>query len=251
MSDQRDGIVITALADRPDLEPAMWRMPDSWPEFMGHDDTAAAYFGRVPSTFGHLCLVALDGDEVVARAFAAPFGLHGHRGGELPPGGWDRVLLWAFRDHENGTRTDTVSALEIAVRPDHLGRGLSHRMLAAMRAAAAKAGYAELVAPVRPNEKHRDPHEPATAYVARTRDDGLPVDAWLRTHVRAGATIHGVAPRSMVVAGSLGQWREWTGLPFDTTGEVVVPLALVPVVCDVAHDYAVYVEPNVWVRHRL
>jgi hypothetical protein len=150
----------------------------------------------------------------VRRAFE----LHGHRGGELPPGGWDRVLLWAFRDHENGTRTDTVSALEIAVRS---------------------------------NEKHRDPHEPSTAYIARTRDDGLPVDAWLRTHVRAGATIHGVAPRSMVVAGSLGQWREWTGLPFDTTGEVVVPLALVPVVCDVAHDYAVYVEPNVWVRHRL
>jgi hypothetical protein len=25
----------------------------------------------------------------------------------------------------------------------------------------------------------------------------------------------------------------------------------VPVVCDVEHDYAVYVEPNVWVRHRL
>ena len=247
MSDVR----ITSVAERPELHGPLWRMPDTWPEFMGHDDTAAAFFGRVPSTFPDLSLVATDGGEVVARAFAAPFELHGHREGELPPGGWDRVLLWAFRDHENGTRTDTVSALEIAVRPDHLGQGLSHRMLAALRKAAAEAGYAELVAPVRPNEKHHDPHETAAAYIRRTRDDGLPVDAWLRTHVRAGATIHGVAPRSMVIAGSLAQWREWTGLSFDTSGEVVVPLALVPVVCDLDHDYAVYVEPNVWVRHRL
>jgi hypothetical protein len=52
-----------------------------------------------------------------------------------------------------------------------------------------------------------------------------------------------------VVAASLAEWREWTGLPFDSTGEVVVPGGLVPVLADVDHDRAVYIEPNVWVRH--
>jgi hypothetical protein len=55
----------------------------------------------------------------------------------------------------------------------------------------------------------------------------------------------------MAMAGSLADWREWTGLPFDTSGPVVVPEALVPVLCDVAHDFAAYVEPCIWVHHRL
>lgn len=88
-------------------------------------------------------------------------------------------------------------------------------------------------------------------YAFRSREDGLPHDPWLRTHVRAGGVIEAVAPTSMVVPGSLGQWREWTGQPFDTEGPVDVPGALVPVHCSPRHGHAVYVEPNVWVRHRL
>ena len=47
-------------------------------------------------------------------------------------------------------------------------------------------------------------------YAALRRADGLPVDAWLRTHVRAGGTIVGVSPRAMMMAGSVAEWREWT-----------------------------------------
>ena len=78
----------------------------------------------------------------------------------------------------------------------------------------------------------------------------LPVDPWIRVHVRAGGRIAKVAPRSMVVPGTLEEWREWTGLPFEATGPVVVPRALTPVHCDVEHGVATYVEPNVWVVHR-
>ena len=88
-------------------------------------------------------------------------------------------------------------------------------------------------------------------YAALTREDGLPVDPWLRVHVRAGGTVVGVAARAMAMAGSLAEWREWTGLPFDASGPVVVPDALVPVLCDVDQDFAAYVEPCIWVHHRL
>ena len=67
---------------------------------------------------------------------------------------------------------------------------------------------------------------------------------------RFGGRIDKVAPRSMVVPGTLEEWREWTGLPFDETGPVLVPQALVPVHCDLEHEVATYVEPNVWVVHR-
>ena len=45
--------------------------------------------------------------------------------------------------------------------------------------------------------------------------------------------------------------RSWTGLAFDHTGPVQVSGALAPVWCDVERNVAVYVEPNVWVRHDL
>ncbi len=112
-------------------------------------------------------------------------------------------------------------------------------------------GFRDVVVPVRPSGKHLVPHEPMASYAARVRDDGLPEDPWLRVHVREGGQILGVCPGAMRVAGGVAQWRGWTGLPFDASGPVTVPGALNPVEVSVEHDRAVYVEPNVWVRHRL
>jgi hypothetical protein len=55
---------------------------------------------------------------------------------------------------------------------------------------------------------------------------------------------------AMTIAGSLAEWRAWTGLPFDISGTVHVPGALNPVHVSVENDYAVYVEPNVWIVHQ-
>ncbi|WP_284742676.1 hypothetical protein [Amycolatopsis sp. RTGN1] len=92
---------------------------------------------------------------------------------------------------------------------------------------------------------------PMREYVAETRVDGLPADRWLRTHVRAGGRILGVAACSATVSAPLADWRGWTGLPFDRDGVVEVPGALAPVFVSIAQDFAVYVEPNVWVSHRV
>jgi hypothetical protein len=88
-------------------------------------------------------------------------------------------------------------------------------------------------------------------YVEWRRNDGLLFDPWLRTHERAGASVVRVAPRSMRIAGTVENWEGWTGLPFPETGTYVVPGALVPVEIDVERDEGVYVEPNVWMHHRL
>jgi len=55
----------------------------------------------------------------------------------------------------------------------------------------------------------------------------------------------------MVIAGTLAEWREWTGLPLAESGPTVVPGALSPVHVSLKQDHAVYVEPNLWVRHPL
>ncbi|MET7359031.1 N-acetyltransferase [Streptomyces sp. NPDC005562] len=250
---------ITTLAERPDLVGPAWRMAEDWPEFILHDPVGWSLIGRIVAELPEYVLVATDEDastgagdgdaKVLARAFSVPLALRERTGGELPDGGWDQVMLWAFSDLRHGKRADTVSAIEITVDETARGKGLSGRMLAAMRDNARARGFSEVVAPVRPNAKHLEPAAPIDEYAYRTREDGLPYDPWLRVHVRAGGVIDKVAHASMTVSGSTAQWREWTGLPFDTEGPVEVPGALVPVHCEPARGYGVYVEPNVWVRH--
>jgi GNAT superfamily N-acetyltransferase len=242
---------ITTIVERPELGEAIGELGDSWPEFMTQDIVAHAYWGQLRQVFPDYTLVATYGDQVVAWAYSVPFELHAEGRGELPDDGWDRVIVWAFADHRRSAKPDTVSALEINIDPAYQGRGWSRGMLSAMRANAARRGFTSLVAPVRPNAKHHEPATPMTEYAYRVRDDGLPYDPWLRVHVRAGAKIVKIAPTSMVIAGSLSEWRTWTNLPFDTDGPVEVPGALTPVECRVDHDYAVYVEPNVWMHHPL
>jgi GNAT superfamily N-acetyltransferase len=246
-----DDIVITSLAERPSLVPRIYEITHIWPEFIAHDQAGAALLNQVAGEFPDYCVVATDGERVVARGLSVPFDADGDGRSATPDTGWDQVLVWAFRDRRRACRTTAASALEITIDTDYLGRGLSSRMLAAMKDAVARQGHDVLMAPVRPNAKHREPRVPMADYLRRRRDDLLPADPWLRVHVKAGGSIVKIAPASMTVSGSLAQWREWTGLPFTEDGPVDVPGALVPVHCDTGHDRAVYVEPNVWVRHEV
>ncbi|WP_030788687.1 GNAT family N-acetyltransferase [Streptomyces sp. NRRL S-920] len=247
---------ITTLAQRPELKLPLWTMAGDWPEFIPHDPVGWLLIGQIVADLPEYVLVATEEggtgeNKVVARAFSVPLALRARTGGALPDGGWDQVMLWAFSDLRHGEDPDTVSAVEITVDPAARGRGISGRMLAAMRENARALGFTEVVAPVRPSAKHLEPAAPIDEYAHRTREDGLPHDPWLRVHVRAGGVVEKVAHASMTVSGSLAQWREWTGLPFDEAGPVEVPGALVPVHCEPERGYGVYVEPNVWVRHTL
>ena len=243
-------LVIASLAARPDLAELTREFPSDWPEFMKHDDTGNLYFGIAAQHHPEHVLVAIDRDDpsrLVAKGYTVPFSWPSD---ELPAGGWDAVIMRSALDRMLGREPDLVSALEITIQTDLRGKGLSSLMVAAMRDNVRELGFDELVAPVRPNQKHLHPRMPIAEYAHRTRPDGLPEDAWLRVHVRAGGRIDSVAPYAMTVHGSLADWREWTGLPFDGD-EQEVPLALTPVQVDQVDGIATYVEPNVWVRHRL
>jgi GNAT superfamily N-acetyltransferase len=246
------GLEIFSLRQRPDLRPLVFAssLQSVWPEFMQHDAAAELYFA--PSMLDRYLDYAFAGiadGKVVARAFCVPFRFNTDCRTELPDGGWDQVIRWAHDDSTTGRAPTTLSALEISMLPEARGGGHSLALLDAMKACAKAKGFAELFAPVRPNQKHLQPHVPMRDYVANVRPDGLPVDAWLRTHLRAGGKFVKIAPCSMTIVGSLADWSRWTGLPFDRSGEILVTGALAPVMVSLQQDYAVYVEPNVWIRH--
>lgn len=236
------------LAERPDLAQATCDIPypDGSPAFMrGNLASLLVRRVRVVRRRPHLVVAALEDGRPVARGVVVPFS---SARGALPSG-WDEAAVWAAEDALDGVACDVACALEIAVHPARAGRGLSSVVLGAMRSAVRAAGLTSLLVPLRPPDKAAEPEVPMAEYAARVRADGLPADRWLRTHVRAGGRVEGVASCSSTVAAPLERWREWTGLPFDRDGPVPVPGALAPVHVSVAHDHAVYVEPNVWVRH--
>jgi GNAT superfamily N-acetyltransferase len=251
-------LAVFTLADRPELRGQAFsaEFAAAVPEFMRHDRVASLYYAdRALDRYLDFVLVAVDRDDpgrVIARAVGVPFAFGDAALGraELPDEGWDAAIRWAHADWLAGRAPTAVSALEIMVLPPYRGRGASELMLKAMRDNAARRGFADLYAPVRPTEKHRQPLMPFAEYVALRRADGLPQDAWIRAHVRLGAEIVKVAPCSMVIAGSLAEWSRWTGLVFDRDGDAIVPGALSPLHVSRAQDHAVYVEPNLWMHHR-
>jgi GNAT superfamily N-acetyltransferase len=246
---------LVSLRTNPDLRPQVFARAFMalWPAFVVNDPTADLFF-EAPHLDACLdtAFAVVDParpDEAVGRAFAVPFafGIPGRE--ELPDSGWDGVVRWAHEDRALARAASALSALEITLLPSHRGRGASRVVLDAIRRRAAELRLRHMFAPVRPTAKALEPHTPMAEYTTRTREDGLPADPWLRVHVRAGGSIVKVAPTSMVVPGTVADWRRWTGMELTASGQIAVPGALVPVHVSLEQDHAVYVEPNVWVRH--
>lgn len=185
------------------------------------------------------------------------------------------------------TRTESpnaLSAISITVSPEYRSQGLADILIMAMKQTAMDQGYDALVVPLRPTRKPDFPKTtledyvswPATAVpnygiskTAKKTDPNLPFDPWLRKHIRLGARLIKVAPRSMYVEGSVQEWQEWTGVDFGqligrkdapfkkeaSSGkmyiEVVFPKGLVPLRYYVGEKRCVYLEPNVWLHHEL
>jgi hypothetical protein len=232
-------------AERPELLERRSELGATWEEFMYHDAVSDVFWMRQYEEFADLQLYLVDDDDRLlaeSNAVPVPFGP-----ADLPDEGWDAALAQAFE----GRAAQAVSAIAIVIGVEQRGRGLSKTMLEGMRQAVAARGLEDLVAPVRPSLKHRYPLTPIDRYVTWRREDGQLLDPWLRVHESAGAELVRVAPRSMRITGTIADWESWTKMSLPESGTYVVPGALVPVEIDRERDEGVYIEPNVWMHHRL
>jgi GNAT superfamily N-acetyltransferase len=243
---------VKTLRQRPDLVVQVPRLHrDGWPTFLRQDPVADRYWEGLFTTFADFQLVVYsrddDIDTVIAAGHSIPIVWDGTTG-DLPDG-WDAALEQGFRDRELGLAPTTLSALAVVVAPAHQGHGISKRVLRAMKALAAARGLDGMIAPVRPVLKSRYPLAPMERYVRWTRADGSPFDPWLRVHWSLGAEPVRLAPQSMVITGTVGEWEAWATMPFPESGVYVVPGALQPVAVDRERDVVRYEDPNVWMRH--
>jgi len=224
----------------------------SWPEFMLHDPIANENWHELFDHFADYQFALLDTEtnRMAAMANSLPF-YWDQPLEELPEGGWDWVFLKAIEDHKQGTQPNIQSAIQINIHPDYRSQGLSSRMVQAMRAIGQSKGFKFLVAPVRPNEKSKYPLISIDDYIKWRNEEGLPFDAWLRVHVRAGARIIKPCHEAMTIPGTCAEWEEWTGLKFPQSGTYVVSGALNPIEINIEKDNGIYIEPNVWIVHEV
>ena len=224
----------------------------SWHEFMLHDEIANKNWHELFDRFEEYQFAMLDTEtnRMAAMGNSVPF--HWDRPLEdLPEGGWDWVFLKAIENHKQGVSPNIQSAIQIAIHPEYQNQGLSTRMVKAMADIGRTKGFKYLVAPVRPNQKSIYPLTSMDDYVKWQTDEGLPFDAWLRVHARAGGRIIKPCHEAMIIRGSRAKWESWTGMKFPQRGEYIIPGALNPMVMDSEMDEGVYIEPNVWMVHTL
>ncbi len=240
---------ICTTSTRPDLEEqAGAAFRPTWPAFIFHDPVASEYIGRVEAYFPQYDVLLLDDGQVAAGAWAVPVRWDG-TASRLPAGGFDGTLASAVTGHERSDPADTLCIMAAAVEAGRQGRGLAGQVLTALRDRAAAAGLQRVIAPVRPALKSRYPLTPMASFARWTREDGLHIDPWIRTHQRLGATILTPARESMIITGTVAEWEKWTGMAFPETGQYVVPDALDLVDINREDDRGTYAETNLWMRH--
>jgi GNAT superfamily N-acetyltransferase len=238
------------VATAPELdEEAGKRFVEEWPEFIFHDEGVTPYRERRREYFlgWEFYLVTVEDRRLIGGCWGVPIAWD-ETVGDLP-GGFTDALGRAVESREAGVEPDTFVLMAAAVRNDEQGKGHAGRVITAVKEQAALAGLTRMIAPVRPTLKSRYPLTDIAEFMTWTRPDGLPLDPWLRTHVRLGAQLLAPAPVSQTMTGTVEEWEKWTGLALPSSGTYVIPDGLTTLEVDREADQCVYREPNIWLRH--
>jgi hypothetical protein len=243
---------IVTLKERFDLFEAQDAIcEEAWPEFMMHDPVTDEYWMTYIKGWKEYQLLMMNGDDILAIINTIPVTFNGTGAEDLPNEGWDAGFLSGIRCLKEGIKPNMLMGVQIVINKKYQGTGLSLPAVKEMSALAKRKGFKDLIIPVRPSEKHKYPLISMGNYLTWEKAPGLPRDGWLRVHIRAGGEVVKICPQAMYIPGTIAQWSKWTGLDIPGSGSYIVPGALNPVQMDVEKDRGIYVEPNVWVRHRV
>ena len=221
-----------------------------WPEFMLHDAVANEHWHELLDRFPQYQLALHDTQDNRVAGMANSFPLRWDLPlEELPDEGWDWAFQEAVKNHQQGVAPNYHCAIQIVLRQEYQGQGLSRPMVEAVRAVTKTRRLRSLIIPIRPSEKSTYPLISLDDYITWETDEGFPFDPWLRVHVRAGARVIKVCHESKTIRGTRAEWEQWTGMKFPQSGRYIIDGALNPVEINVEKDMGTYIEPNVWIVH--
>lgn len=223
---------------------------DVWSEFMLNDAVANEWFFQLYDDFPEFQYWLLDGDEIVGIGNSIPL-FWKDKLENLPEEGWDWALEKGFKDKKQKKKANMLCALSITINPKYQGKGISTQMIKAMVQIGKKHKLESLIIPVRPTLKKDYPLTDIKQYITWKREDGQLFEPWLRVHEKLGGEIIKVCSKAMKISGTISDWENWTGMKFSESGKYIIPGALEPVGFNLEKDEGLYIEPNVWVEHKL
>src|SRR4030095_9894867 len=104
----------------------------------------------------------------------------------------------AVHQHKQGLTPNIQCAIQVVIREEYQGHGLSTKPLQALHEIGKSKGFKHWIVPVRPNEKSKYPLISIDDYITWKTEQDLPFDAWLRVHTRLGGEIIKICHESKV-----------------------------------------------------
>src|SRR5690242_14949528 len=112
-----------------------------WPVFMLHDQIANALWHELLDRFAEYQLALYDTENRRVAGMANSFPLRWEEPLEnLPEGGWDWAFAEAVKNHQHGATPTIHCAIQIVLRSEYQGQGLSVSMVKAVRAVTESTG---------------------------------------------------------------------------------------------------------------
>ena len=242
---------LVTTKERPDLIRAGDNIVEAvWSEFMLHDAVANKWFFQLYDDFPEFQYWLLDGEDIVGIGNSIPL-FWNDKLENLPEEGWDWAIVKGFKDKEKNIKPNLLCALSITINPKYQGKGISTKMVRSMVQIGREKKLETLIIPVRPTLKKDYPQTDIKQYITWKREDGQLFDPWLRVHEKLGGEIIKVCSKAMKISGTISDWENWTGMKFPESGKYNIPGALNSVDFDIKKDVGIYIEPNVWVEHKL
>jgi hypothetical protein len=222
----------------------------NWPEFMQNDAIVEKYWPNLYTIFSDYQFALLDNNKLVGVGNMIPINWTGDYK-DLPESGLDWAMEKAHNDFNKGSVVNLLVGVQILIDSEYKGHGISYEMLKVMKIIAKSKGIKNIALPVRPTIKCSYPLIPMSDYIYWENANGEPFDPWIRVHIKAGGKIVGICEKSMNISGSVSEWEEWTDLKFLSSGDYVIGNALIPIKIDLKNSYGTYIEPNVWILHKV
>ena len=244
-----DGYSLFTLAQRPELRIGLDALHASaWPAYFSGAEVLRSHWSQLASVFPAFQYGIVDeADRVVAAGNALPLRWNGELS-DLPRG-WDDALVRGFDEAARAVVPNTFMILTGVADETAQGKGLSQIILQGFKGVAHALGLERVIVAVRPTGKSARPDLSFEQWCELRREDGLPVDNWLRSHARVGGRVLRLEPRSQRIEASVPQWELWSGQKFPTSGDYPVKDALQPVHIDLEKQVGVYFDPSVWIEH--
>jgi len=238
-------VIVEKLSDNKKLVEVINKLhSEPWPVFLSEDSSVKKYWQRLYQVYPEYQLLFKIDSEYIGVANSAPIYWNGNI--DDLPSGFDEAIETIIEENE---KPNTLCGLAVVISKEHLGKGISSKIINNLKKLTKSYGYSNLIFPVRPTLKSQYPTISMDNYINWEKDN-LPFDPWLRVHIKIGGEILKVANPSMIVRGTVSDWQRWTGIHFSESNKYIVRGALNPINIDLESNLGEYIEPNVWVLHK-